>query len=227
MIPKDSINLDISKNDWKKQWQGRWESTTSSESGLHFGHYIAGCQSDYIAYFHALKATLVVKRGVVLDRWARSLSVMLEKIYGCALIIKLCSILLMEADFNSTNKIIYSQRMLQVVRQYKLIPEEIYSKKNQLADDETLVKVLFYDIVRQTRLPAGISAVDVDDCYNCIAHPIVSLIFQSLGVQKEACESILKTIQDIKFFLRMGFGDSREFANATGNIKTQGMCQGN
>jgi hypothetical protein len=130
MIPKDSMNLDISKNDWKKQWKGRRESAASSESGLHFGHYIAGCQSDHIAYFHALKATLVVKRGIVLDRWAHGLSVMLEKIYGCPLITKLCSILLMEADFNLTNKIIYSQWMLQVVRQYKLMPEEIYSKKN-------------------------------------------------------------------------------------------------
>ncbi len=25
----------------------------------------------------------------------------------------------------------------------------------------------------------------------------------------------------------MGFGDSKEFASATGNVKTQGMCQGN
>jgi hypothetical protein len=89
------------------------------------------------------------------------------------------------------------------------------------------VKVLFYDIVRQTWLPAGISAVNADNCYDCIAHPIASLIFQSLGIQKEACESILKTIQDMKFFLRTGFGDSREFASATGDIKTQGMCQGN
>ncbi len=89
MIPKDSMNLDISKNDWKKQWKGRQESTAYSESGLHFGHYISGCQSDHIAYFHARKATLVVKRGIVLDRWARGLSVMLEKIYGCALITKL------------------------------------------------------------------------------------------------------------------------------------------
>jgi hypothetical protein len=55
---------------------------------------------------------------------------MLEKIYGCALITKLCSILLMEADFNSTNMIIYGQQMLQVVKQYKLMPEEIYTKKN-------------------------------------------------------------------------------------------------
>jgi hypothetical protein len=34
---------------------------------------------------------------------------MLEKIAGCALITKLRSILLMEADFNCTNKIIYGQ----------------------------------------------------------------------------------------------------------------------
>ncbi len=60
---------------------------------------------------------------------------MLEKLFGCALITKLRSILLMEADFNSTNKIIYGQRMLQVIRNYRLMPEEIYSEKNCLAED--------------------------------------------------------------------------------------------
>jgi hypothetical protein len=133
----------------------------------------------------------------------------------------------MEADYNATNKIIYGHRMLQVVRKYKLMPEEIYSKKNHLADDGTLVKILFYDIIRQTRLPAGISAVDADNCYNRIAHPIAFLIFQSLGIPKDACRSIFTAIQDMKFFLRTGFGDSKEFASATGLIKTQGMRQGN
>jgi hypothetical protein len=108
-----------------------------------------------------------------------------------------------------------------------LMPEEIYSEKNHLADDGTLVKVLFYDIVHQTRLPAGIGAVDADNCYDRIAHPIASLVFQALSVKKEACESIFSTIQDMKFFLRTGFGDSKEFTSATGSIKTQGMCQGN
>jgi hypothetical protein len=79
---------------------------------------------------------------------------MLEKIAGCALITKLQSILLMEADFNATNKIIYGNRMLQTVREHGLMPEEIYSEHNRLADDGTLAKVLFYDIVRQTRRPA-------------------------------------------------------------------------
>ncbi len=31
----------------------------------------------------------------------------------------------------------------------------------------------------------------------------------------------------MKFFLQTGFGDSKEFASATGSKKTQGMCQGN
>jgi hypothetical protein len=57
----------------------------------------------------------------------------------------------MEADFNATDKIIYGQRMLHQARTYKLIPEEIYSERNRLADDGTLAKVLFLDIVRQMK----------------------------------------------------------------------------
>ncbi len=117
--------------------------------------------------------------------------------------------------------------MLAQARKYKLIPEEIYSERNWLADDGTLAKVLFYDIVRQARRPAGISAVDVDNCYDRIAHPIASLIFQSLGVPQEAVVSMLSTIQDMKFFLRTGFGDSKVYAGSTDGKKTQGLCQGN
>ena len=54
----------------------------------------------------------------------------------------------MEADFNATNKIIYGQHMLHKAQKYNLIPEEIYSEWNRLADDGTLTKVLYYDIFR-------------------------------------------------------------------------------
>jgi hypothetical protein len=117
MIPRDSLNTLslntlLTKEDWRCQWQGQQEFTSSSESGLHFGHYIVGIFLDHISYFHALKATLILRRGIVLEHWVQGLSVMLEKMFGCALITKLQSILLMEADFNADNKIIYGQRML-------------------------------------------------------------------------------------------------------------------
>ena len=60
-----------------------------------------------------------------------------------------------------------------------------------MADDGTLDKVLFYDIVRQLRMSAGISSVDAANCYNSIAHAITSLVFQSFGVPEEAIETML------------------------------------
>ncbi len=38
---------------------------------------------------------------------------------------------------------------------------------------------------------------------------------------------MLSTIQDMKFFLRTGFGDSKVYVGSTDGKKTQGLCQGN
>jgi hypothetical protein len=81
-------------------------------SGLHFGHYVAGALSDNIDHFHSLKATLLLHHGLVMECWAQGLSVMLQKMFGCSLITKLCPILIMEADFNRANKQIYGVQML-------------------------------------------------------------------------------------------------------------------
>ncbi len=62
---------------------------------------------------------------------------MLEKIFGCSLITKLRSILLMEGDFNATNKRIYGIRMMHNVRRYRLLPDKIYSERNCLANNGT------------------------------------------------------------------------------------------
>ena len=49
----------------------------------------------------------------------------------------------MEADFNTTNKVIYGVCMLANVKKYRLMTEEVYIERNCLADDGTLSKVLF------------------------------------------------------------------------------------
>ncbi len=46
------------------------------------------------------------------------------------------------------------------------------------------------------------------------------MIFQAFGVPTGA-------IENMKFFLRTGFGDSTSFAGGGISIKTQGLCQGN
>jgi hypothetical protein len=198
-----------------------------SQSGLHFGHYIAGADCDYILQFHALQVLLALKKGIALERWSNGLLVMLEKMFGVRLVSKLRAILLMEADFNAINKEVNGVRMLDTARKYKLVPEEIFSEKNRMADNGGLAKTLFYDILRQTQSPAAIASVDASNCYDRIVHTMALLIFQSFGVEDTAVATMLETIQEMKFFLRTAYGDSTNFAGSTIEIKSQGLGRGN
>lgn len=87
----------------------------------------------------------------------------------------------MEADFNFANKQIFGVRMLGAVLKYKLMPEEIFSKHNRMAEDSTLAKTLFYDITRQSHHLVGLASVDAEKDH--IAHAITSLVFRPLGFQ--------------------------------------------
>jgi hypothetical protein len=53
------------------------------------------------------------------------------------------------------------------------------------------------------------------------------MAFQSVGVPTTATVLMLSTIKEMKFFLWTRYDDSTAFAGVTGEIKTQGLCQGN
>ena len=117
--------------------------------------------------------------------------------------------------------------MLDNVRKYNLMLEEIFSEQNRMADDRTLSKVLFYGIVRQLRVSAGISSVYAANCYNSISHAIASLVFQAFGVPEKYIETMLIAIEEMNYFLRTVYGDSKEYVGSTIAVKFQGLCQGN
>jgi hypothetical protein len=104
---------------------------------------------------------------------------MLEKTLGVTLLSKQRAILLMEGDCNATNKIIYGIRMMGSAHEHHLMPEEIFNKKNRMADDGTLCKTLFYNISHQSRVPSAIAFVNASNCYDRIAHAMVSMISQA------------------------------------------------
>jgi hypothetical protein len=211
-IPENSVPITITLAQWQQYWKVVKEETSSLESGLHFRHYIVGCKSDLITHFHTAGVTVTLAHAVQLERWSCGLSVMLEKTLSITLVTKLCAILLMEADYNVRNKIVYGDRMIKNARGHHLMPKEIFSEKNCMADDGTLCKTLFYNIIQQARVPAAIASVNALNCYDRIAHAIASLIFQAFGVSLLAVETMLGVIENMKFFLQTGFGDSKSFA---------------
>ena len=142
IIPANLVGTKMTKEDFMAHWKRATEETSSLHSGLTFSHYMAGISLPCISHFHALKATLLFHHGLVLKRWAQGLSVMLQKVFDCSLITKLHSILLMEAGFNGANKTVFGIRMLEKARKHNMLPEEIFSEWNRMADDGTLSKVL-------------------------------------------------------------------------------------
>jgi hypothetical protein len=110
---------------------------------------MAGAKSEYLSNYHAVKTSLALMRGVSLSRWRHGLSCMMEKKVGSHLVSKLRSILLLEADMNKANKIIYGERMMNNIRRYHLMPEENFSEKNRTADDGALAKILFNCVLLQ------------------------------------------------------------------------------
>ena len=63
-----------------------------------------------------------------------------------ALVTKLREILLMEADFNYNNRLIFGSRMMDLARKHDMITEEIFSEKGKTAEDAILQQVLVYDM---------------------------------------------------------------------------------
>ena len=88
---------------------------------------------------------------------------------------KLSAILLMEADFNYHNQLIFRSRMMDLARQHNIVPEEIFSKKGKTAEDVILQQVLVYNIGIQTKRPLVLAYVDTMQCYDRVAHAMTAL----------------------------------------------------
>ena len=87
--------------------------------------------------------------------------------------------------------------------------------------------MLFQDVVRKTRLTEGLASVDIDSFYDGVAHAIASLVFQAYSVTEEAVQSMLSTIEEMNYYLRTAYGDSKNFRGHKISVKFQGLFQGN
>jgi hypothetical protein len=88
-VSKDSVSISITPAQWKQYWKAINEDASSSESGIHFRHYIVGCKSTIILNYHAARVTVVIAHAIQLEQQSWGLSVMLENTLGNTLVTKL------------------------------------------------------------------------------------------------------------------------------------------
>ena len=151
----------------------------------------------------------------------------MEKICGYNYVHKLRAIRLLEADFNWWNKLIFAKRMMTSARDSDLIPEENFAKKGSSCNDAVMTKRMFTDHSRILHHPAAVGGSDWGDCYNRAAHPAASLAFRSWGISKAECIVLHTAIRTMHYYLRTGFGESKEMYGRTESDPFQVFSQGN
>jgi len=225
-IGEGKVSISISQEVYQHYWRKVKEKISSSFSGLHFGHYKSIAHDDYLSDILARKMSLISATGAAPERWARGLTVMLEKIAGVASITKLRAILLLEADFNFHNKLIFGSRMLDLARQNDLVPEEIYNEKGRTAEDAILQQVLMYDTARITKRPLVVAQVDAAQCYDRVALSMAALTLRAFKVHNSLVLAMLRPLHCMEFYLRTGFGQSESYFGGKEQGK-HGLAQGN
>ena len=217
----------VSLQDYKQFWKTCKEKTSSSFSGLHFGHYKACATNDYLASIQAKSIDLCFRTGIPLRRWSTGLTVMIEKLPGVTLVNKLRAILLMEADFNFGNRLIIGKKMVQGLEKKQFFPQDSFGSRNNLCAIEVPVcRALFFDVVRQRKYNAALGSYDAQSCYDRVVHSFTSMVCQAVGVPQNTIDCMLKAIQKMRYYVRTAFGDSTTFYDSGEEI-FQGLCQGN
>ncbi len=220
--------ITLGAEDFQYYWRRVREKTSSSISGIHFGHYKTATYLAILTDFFARMITMIARCGCPPERWGHSLQVLLEKIAGIALVTKLRAILLMEGDFNYMNKWILGHGAINKLYNLGYVPGDQYSQKESMAEDARLDNRLTMDLSRQMKHPLAAMSADADKCYNQINHIIMSLLLLAIVGSIGSIVAMLFPIQTMKFFQRTARGDSNTFMG--GRIKEnplQGLCQGN
>ena len=210
-----------------KNWK---ETTSTSPSGRHLGHYKAT-----LAYPHLEEtedengnaiippsirimgavtklADMAIRHGLVLDRWCNVTNVMIEKIPGKPMYNKLRVIHLFEADFNLALGILWGRRLMRQAERINILGEQQFgSRKGRCAEDVALLKMITCELINITKTDGGTFDNDAKACYDRIIINLMSMCAQQLGMPPESAELQATILLLAKYRLKTALGLLVEF----------------
>ena len=210
---------------WKKMKEA---TSAASITGIHFGHLKSASLDPHLADFEATIAHIPYSTGYNPVQWQHSVCCMIKKKADVDLVTKLRTIVLTEADFNFNNKKLGRESLMHAEQNNLIAKEQYGSRRGKRAIEHALNKRLLYDIIRQNRRPGALCSNGAKSCYNRVLHSITMLAFRRLGFPVPPVECMLRSIQQMKHYIRTTFGNSHTYfsSNSTA-IPFQGILQGN
>ena len=208
-------------------WQKKKERTNSSMSSRHIGTYKA-LTFNNIPVLNMINeiANYAFNIGLSLKRWTKDLDVSLLKKPNKIRPSELRTIGTLEADFNQHASLHFSKRMIKTGIDNQIIPTSQYAKKGNRSIEAAIVKILYFDYLRINKINGAFLAMDLENCFDRMAHPVSSLSSQRLGVAPSVANCMIDTLCRMKHYIRTAYGDS-EWYYRKKRKPLQGAIQGN
>ena len=220
------INAPVTVGEFRHYFKKKKESTESSPSGRHIGHYKAILDNDEIVDLLVSMLNIGINTGCSLSRWQQTVSVMLEKDRGSPKIDRLRIIQLFEADYNFLLSLILGHRLMNFARRHCQFNESQYgSLKGKQAQSAVLNKILTYDYFRLQKENAATAEFDAAANYDRILPAIAVVACQRLGLAKKVGDLFFDSLNKLKHKVRTLYGLSTEYGPST-NFPLFGSGQG-
>ncbi|KAI2506424.1 hypothetical protein MHU86_8050 [Fragilaria crotonensis] len=232
---RDLIRPTISDDDFCEKLRLWSESTTTSPSGMHLGHYKAlisrhsfssdAPDEDLTPEFIASRDELnyrqqalrqlrldminyALERGYSLQRWQKVVNTMLFKDPDNVRLHRTRVIHIYEADFNLFLGIKWRAAMHQAEDLRLLNEGQFGSRPYRNATDPVFIEELQLEISRATRKPVVLTNYDATACYDRIIPNLGMTVSQKYGVPAEVTESNASTLEKAEFHVRTELGIS-------------------
>jgi hypothetical protein len=204
-----------------------WESTSSSPSGRHIGHYKAILDDHTLVSLHASMMSLPFQHGFTSDRWARVTDIMLEKEPGNARCHRLRILALFESDLNQAKRILIGRPVQQHLEDHNIINNMQYgSRAGKQCPSAVLSKVLQHDIICLTKTTAAFIENDAIGCYDRLMNNMVLLALRKYGVPDTVALCLGELWDRTIHLIKTIYGTSEITYTSTPEVPLYGPGQG-
>jgi len=213
IIPEMPTSLsDITSETFRSFYSKTKESTSSSPSGLHIGHWKAAATCESISSILTSIVNIAVTNSYTLQRWKRVIGVLLEKTEGQPNIHKFRTIHLVESDLNFVMRLLWGKSLMKWGETNNAIHDNQYGgRKGIQAQSAALNKTLTLDIIRYYGQEAAIIDNDAQACYDRIIPVVLAYALLRLGLPLYLVRFQCKWLESSLYELKLSNGISSSY----------------
>ena len=223
---KDVLPMSISAKAMMDKYQFWPESTSTSPSGRHLGHYRSllptlpvhspateelDSKRQALVNMHHAVTDYALQNGYSYQRWKKVVNVMLEKEPGNPKIHRLRVIHIYEADYNLILGVKWRELIHHCEDNQLLHPSLYGARPGRGALEPVFVEELVNEITRQSRKPVIKNAEDATACYDRIIPGVGNLASRSHGLHRNVAIVQGSTLQEVKYHLKTQLGVTDEY----------------